>query len=64
MQNNWTSWGQTQELVGQSVLAKMSHESFEEAKKLPEWRNMDKDMAEGMVKIMGAIAATNAAKAK
>ena len=42
----------------------MSHDSFEEAKKLPEWQNMDKDMEKGMVKIMGAIAATNAAKAK
>ena len=42
----------------------ISHRSFEEAKKLPEWQNMDEDMAKGMIKIMGAIAATNAAKAK
>ena len=42
----------------------ISHGSFEEAKKLPEWQNMDEDMAKGMIKIMGAIAATNAAKAK
>ena len=31
---------------------------------MPEWQNMDKDMADGMVKVMGAIAATNAAKSK
>ena len=43
---------------------KLSHKSFEEAKKLPEWHDMDKDMATGMIKIMGAIAATNAAKSK